>query len=141
MIIPSGLGYLGLLAVVTGAGGGGDVPGDCGHAHYDVHGVSFDYHWAGSTTQGGIHGRPGRSEGPGRVGDAFYEKANDGIIWVAASDIGVTVTEKRLERLQDRLFSAVTPEATLRASPRSSPSVACPRSDSPCESAMLTRGR
>ncbi len=30
--------------------------------------------------------------------DAFYEKANDGIIWVAASDIGVTVTEKRLER-------------------------------------------
>ena len=42
--------------------------------------------------------------------DAFYEEGAEGLVVVAASDVGVRVTERRLKRSADLIVERVVPE-------------------------------
>jgi hypothetical protein len=101
------------LVVVTEAGEGGSsvLGGSSGPGHYDAHGVSFDYPagWqydAGGELLVGLDELKDQAEWV----DAFYEEGAGGLVVVAADDVGVRITERRLKRGAEVIAETVVPE-------------------------------
>jgi hypothetical protein len=103
---------LALVAVAEAGGGGGSVlGGSSGPGQYDAHGVSFEYPagWqydAGAELLVGLDELKDQAEWV----DAFYEEGAEGLVVVAASDVGVRITERRLKRAADLIVKRVVPE-------------------------------
>jgi hypothetical protein len=101
------------LVVATEAGeGASSAPrGSSEPGHYDAHGVSFDYP-AGWQYDAGAEFLVGLDELKDQAEwvDAFYEEGAEGVVAVAASDVGVRITERRLKRAADLIVERVVPE-------------------------------
>jgi hypothetical protein len=106
------IGVLALVAVtVAGEGGSSVLGGSSGPGHYDAHGVSFDYPagWqfdAGGKLLVGLDDLKDQAEWV----DALYEEGAGGLVVVAAYDVGVRITEKRLKRGDEVIVETVVPE-------------------------------
>lgn len=115
------IGVLALVAVTEAGGGGSSVlGGSSGPGHYDAHGVSFDYPagWqydAGGKLLVGLDELKDQAEWV----DAFYEEGAEGLVVVAADDIGVRITERRLKRGAEVIAETVVPkDGSLEGEPQ-----------------------